>query len=279
MARRFDSLVYPGGRLKAFTLSYDDGVFQDRRLVALFNKYNLKATFNLNYGTLGKKEILGGKFDVSKIDKEEVVELYKGHEVAGHMLYHSLPTGIKSPLLTYEIIEDKKELERLTGTILRMFAYPFGIFNNDTKEALRLAGYKGARTIKSTHEFRLPEDTLEWNPTCHHDDKEVFELLDKFVNGMLPGASLFYLWGHAYEFDGNNNWEHIEKICQYIDEHREGIWFCTNGELLDYLNAYSNLVYSVDGSMIFNPSSIDVEIMLDFGKNVVISAGKTVTVE
>ena len=35
MGRRFDTLQFPGGKTKAFTLSYDDGVIQDRRLAEL----------------------------------------------------------------------------------------------------------------------------------------------------------------------------------------------------------------------------------------------------
>jgi hypothetical protein len=42
--------LFPKGNKKALTLSYDDGVTQDRRLVQIFNKYNLKGTFNLNSG-------------------------------------------------------------------------------------------------------------------------------------------------------------------------------------------------------------------------------------
>ena len=45
---------YPGGKSKALTLSYDDGQIFDRRLVEIFNKYNMKGTFHLNSGTLGK---------------------------------------------------------------------------------------------------------------------------------------------------------------------------------------------------------------------------------
>ena len=41
------------GKKKAVTFSYDDGVTQDIRLIALFNKYGLKATFNLNSELLG----------------------------------------------------------------------------------------------------------------------------------------------------------------------------------------------------------------------------------
>ena len=35
MGKRFDALLFPGRKHKAFTLSYDDGVVQDRRLIEL----------------------------------------------------------------------------------------------------------------------------------------------------------------------------------------------------------------------------------------------------
>ena len=40
------------GKLKAVTFSYDDGVMMDKRLVEIFNRYGMKATFNLNSGLL-----------------------------------------------------------------------------------------------------------------------------------------------------------------------------------------------------------------------------------
>ena len=41
------------GKRKFLTLSYDDGVTQDKRLVKIFNRYGLKATFNINSELLG----------------------------------------------------------------------------------------------------------------------------------------------------------------------------------------------------------------------------------
>ena len=41
------------GKKKAVTFSYDDGVTQDIRLIEIFNRYGLRATFNLNSGLLG----------------------------------------------------------------------------------------------------------------------------------------------------------------------------------------------------------------------------------
>ena len=43
------------GKMKAVTFSYDDGVMQDVRLIEILDKYNLKATFNLNAGNFGTK--------------------------------------------------------------------------------------------------------------------------------------------------------------------------------------------------------------------------------
>ena len=39
---------YPGGKTKAFNITYDDGVLQDVPFVAMLNRYGLKGTFNLN---------------------------------------------------------------------------------------------------------------------------------------------------------------------------------------------------------------------------------------
>ena len=41
------------GKKKAITFSFDDGVWQDRRLIEIFNKYGLKGTFNLNSEAFG----------------------------------------------------------------------------------------------------------------------------------------------------------------------------------------------------------------------------------
>ena len=38
---------------KYFTLSFDDGLEQDKKVLALMKKYGLKGTFNLNSGMFG----------------------------------------------------------------------------------------------------------------------------------------------------------------------------------------------------------------------------------
>lgn len=42
MGHRIQFDRYPGGVMKALTLSYDDGVVHDRRLVEICNRYGLR---------------------------------------------------------------------------------------------------------------------------------------------------------------------------------------------------------------------------------------------
>ena len=40
--------LFPEGRKRALTMSYDDGADSDERLVEIFNRYGIKGTFHLN---------------------------------------------------------------------------------------------------------------------------------------------------------------------------------------------------------------------------------------
>lgn len=281
MGKRNDFMLYPGGRSRALTLSYDDGVVQDRRLAALCGKYGVKCTFNLNAGILGfqgEAEIEGHRTDISKIPPEEVRELYREQEIGGHSLFHSFLQNVGTPLSMYEIIEDRRQLEELSGRLVRFFAYPFGTYHEKVKELLRLAGYVGARTVRSTRSFDIPGDFMEWDPTCHHDDPQLMELAKRFCEGRMFGSGLFYLWGHAYEFDARDNWNVIEEFLEYVSGFSDKIWFAGNGEIADYITAFRQLIYSADGSLLYNPTA--TELWMDVAGEVYrIPAGGSVKIK
>lgn len=286
MGRRFDTLAFPGGCLRCFTLSYDDGVIQDRHLAELFRHYGLKCSFNLNSALLGASDTWpnynGKPLDVSKIQPEELQSVYATHEICGHGLYHSSLESIGAPLAMYEIVEDKRRLEALAGKPLKVFAYPYGRFDSRVVEQLRLAGYQGARTVNATHDFQIPENFLTWDPTCHHADPMLMELAKRFVDDGEDNAAkttprLFYVWGHAYELDGDGNWAVMDELAMFLYQHREKIWFATNGEIIDYVTAYRRLETSTDGSFLRNPSALDVTIRTN-GSFVTIPAGQTVAI-
>ena len=90
---------------------------------------------------------------------------------------------------------------------------------------------------------------------------------------MIP--QLFYVWGHSFEFDRNHNWETMENLLEYLSGYADNIWMATNGEIVDYIMAYKSLVYSADGSRVYNPSLQTVWMETE-GKIYEIASGQTV---
>lgn len=269
---------FPDGKAKALTLSYDDGVDQDIRLIKILDKYGLKGTFNISAGRFAKEgmvypdEQLGGRL----MSRSQALALYKDspHEVAIHGYTHPNLEQLATNHAMYEIIEDRKELEELFDVLVRGCAYPFGHYDDNVVKMLEFAQIKYARTTISTGDFSIPKDWMRLAPTCHHRNSRLMELAEKFVNENPNGARLFYVWGHSYEFDTDNNWDVIERFAEYTGG-REDIWYATNIEVYDYVQAYNNLQISVNGKKAYNPSVIDV--WLDYNrKTYCIKAGETV---
>lgn len=269
-------MLFKDGKPKALTFSYDDGPKEDRELVALFNKYNLKGTFNLNSQFLYDR---ASNPDDKAVDYTELPDLYKGHEVAVHGLTHPFLERLPVDAMMYEVLKDRENLERLSGTIVRGMAYPFGTYNDNVVRVLKDAGIKYSRTVEAHHGFGIRRDWLRMPSTCHHADEKLFELADKFINESAftrwgTEGWLFYVWGHSYEFRTQEDWDRIEKFCQMV-ANKDDVWYATNIEIYNYVNAYDNLEYSLDMTRVHNPSAID--IWLRHEENTVhIPAGATI---
>jgi len=252
---------FPQFKELAFTLSYDDGVPADKRLAEIFNKNGLKCTFNLN----GKTADSIGRYPI-----EEVKQTYlpAGHEVAVHGACHYSLGEIPDGMLIENIMTSRKALEELFGVVVTGLAYANGSFDDRVVNLLKTCGITYARTIRSTHSFELPSDWLRLDPTCHHKDPKLIELAETFLKGgnkrhfFYHRPQLFYLWRHSYGFDNDDNWQLIDDFCKFIGG-REYIWYATNGEIYEYVQAYNSLVYSADGSLVYNPTLLDIWFDVD----------------
>ena len=245
---------FPGGKVKALTLSYDDNVKEDVRLVQIMKKYGLKGTFNINSIWLMPHENVQSR---RRMDLEQTLALHasSGMEVACHGLNHVSLDQLSAQECLREVYDDRVNLEKIFGRIVRGMAYPNGTFSDSAVDVLKLCGIAYCRTIVSTERFNIPSDWLRLPATCHHDNPRLMELAQRFVeNRQNRQPLLFYLWGHSYEFDDNDNWHVIEKFSQYMGG-REDIWYATNIEIFDYVNAYRQLVFSADGKTVYNPTN------------------------
>ncbi len=223
-------LKFPGGRTRALTFSYDDGVTQDMRLVQLFNLYGLKGTFNINTGIPTTHHWTYKEAHVHYIEHEVMPQLYKGHEVAVHTLNHPRLYDLTDEQLKYELEQDKLNIEKLMGTTAVGMAYPFGDCDERIMKAVSDQGLLYGRKVQVTNSFALPEDPLAWESTCHHNAPNLMELTDRFLSEG-DDLRLFYIWGHSYEFDADHAWQNMEAFCKKIGR-RDDVWYCTNGEFI-----------------------------------------------
>lgn len=271
---------FPGGRAKALTLSYDDGVEQDIQLVAIMNEHGLKGTFNLNSGLYAEEGTVYPKGRIHRrMTEKQVTETFinSGHEIAVHSLTHPFLEQLPMNIITGEILKDRENLEKQFGTIIRGMAYPFGTYNDEVITALRACGIVYSRTVISTNDFRIPNDWMRLTATCHHNSPELKSLAKKFVEDKVTRTPyLFYLWGHSYEFEENRNWNVIEEFAKFVGN-RDDIWYATNIEIYDYIDAYSRLIFSVDGRRVKNPSSMTVYFEYD-GNIIEVKAGETIEI-
>ncbi len=284
---RYVFMRFPEGKGKCVTLSYDDARKSDIRFSDLLEKYALKCTFN----------VTGEKFRSPKdnLTSDEIREyiINRGHEVAIHNYNHRASGYLRPIEGIREALDNRTELEQEFDMIIRGMAYPdsgIHFFSNPDYTYEKVKNYLTeldvaySRNTATDNGFELPNDWHNWKPTAHHDRENVFELIDQFLKIDLSEnvyiasrrSRLFYLWGHSFEFDSKNNWDHGEEVIKKLSGH-DDIWYATNIEIYDYVQAYNSLIYSADGTRIYNPTL--KTIWLDIDKKVYeIKSGETLKI-
>ena len=255
---------FPGGKTKALTMSYDDGVQQDERLVGIFNKYGIKGTFNLNYGLMDRPERIG---------RDKVQAIYQGHEISTHTLTHPSIARCPLPMAAQEILQDRMGLESLAGYAVRGHAYPNGSYSKEIEALFSQLGIAYGRVVEAVADYELPDNPMEWHPTCHHNDKELMEKAGWFAGlTRRQHLRLLYVWGHSYEFDDHDNWDVIETFCEYMGG-RDDIWYASNIEIIDYMQVMKNLIFTADGQRVYNPSVQSAFLLVDDARIIEASGG------
>lgn len=258
-------ICFPGGRHKALTMSYDDGREEDRRLVELFNKHGIRCTFNLNGGITN---------DPHRIPAAEYPELYKGHEIACHTYLH--PTISRCPIeqVTQQILQDRMTLENLIGMPVRGLAYPNGSYSPRIMELLPMLGIRYARVVPTTGNFEMPENWYAWSGTCHHNQNLIQRGKEFLARNKTQYLDLMYVWGHSFEFTSPHDWQIMEDFCLMMDGH-DDIWYATNIEIVDYMEAADRLQFTASGDKVYNPSACTVWLEVD-GQKAEILGGKLI---
>ena len=173
----------------------------------------------------------------NKIKEEDIKKIYEGHEVAAHTICHPCLTYLNDWAVIKEVEEDRLYLSDLVGYEVIGMAYPGGngpLYDSRVSNLIKeKTGIKYARTTTSTHNFDLQDNLFEFKPSVYHHKNwdKMFELAEKFVNLKPEKPQIFYIWGHAYEFDIHNTWDRFEQFCAMISG-RDDIFYGTNAQVL-----------------------------------------------
>jgi peptidoglycan/xylan/chitin deacetylase (PgdA/CDA1 family) len=147
-------------------ITFDDG-FKSWvvRALPILKELDLHATFFISSGLIDLPEREKTNFLQSRLllsstactdtsaglnsqDIKKIVD--EGFTVGGHTLNHCNLANLSDyGQLRYEVTEDKRRLEQLTGRKIEYFSYPFGAFHNpkiNICKVLEQSGYKGALT-------------------------------------------------------------------------------------------------------------------------------------
>ena len=238
---------------KYFTLSFDDGLEQDKRVLDLMKKYGLKGTFNLNSGMFGLQgEVKGiGTFSFqdceagvrhhwpfsyishNRIPEDEIRDVYAEMEIATHGYRHEPLGKVKEDLMYNSINLDKENLERLTGKKILGHAYASGSTSPAVERHLKAKGYLYARAVFPSGSFEFPENPLNFRPSSSVIMGNTMKLVKDFLAAKAEDRDLLlYLWGHSYEMDygkGAASWDGLERLFATVAGH-EDIIYCTNSE-------------------------------------------------
>lgn len=233
---------YPQGKTKAFNITYDDGVLQDVRFVALLNKYGLKGTFNLNSQLMEQEFewVHPNGMTVKRLSMDAARYLYDGHEIAAHTMTHPFLNDKTDEQLRWEIGEDKRRLEAWFGREVVGFGVPFHFYDEKVAQCVKNCGFEYGRMSEETRHYNPWQDPYFWCCGIFHLAPE----LDEFVDGFFrtdEEMALCQIVGHSYDLDAENLWEKMEWILARVAEDDQ-VCSMTHLELVRYLRAMEQAV-------------------------------------
>jgi endoglucanase len=139
----------PPGPETVVTIQFDDGVADQIDTLPILNAHGMHATYFVNTGFVG---------DPAHMTWEQLDQLAAaGNEIAGHTLTHVNLKPLKTADARLEVCQDRNNLIAHSFQPTS-FAYPFGTFDDGTKQVVRDCGYNSGRGVAGGTETIPPLD-------------------------------------------------------------------------------------------------------------------------
>ncbi|MGH7489041.1 MAG: polysaccharide deacetylase family protein [bacterium] len=246
-------------KLKIVTTSWDDGDIRDLRIADLLRSRGMRGTFYVPI------EPFNGSPSLSHDDLRSLAA--EGFEIGGHSIGHEIMSQISAQKVDHVVTTCKAILEDTLGERVRMFCYPRGRYSGQVVEALKKAGYDGARTVRllatetKYGPYDLPTSTQVYPHTRTeyvrniararnlgrlYDymtrlsfDDDWIAIGKKLFDRVLEEGGIWHLWGHSWEIDQLGLWDQMPEMLDYVCG-REDVLYLNNGDLVQYLASHAN---------------------------------------
>lgn len=152
---------------KSILITFDDGsstVFSEA--LPLLNRHCFSGVVFMVSSHMGKPAVWDGETDDSSHRQLTAAELRalsgEGWAIGSHTETHARLTTLDSEKRAKELINSKKMLEAAVGRELDWFAYPYGDFDPDAREAVSRAGYRIAFATENGdgHPLSIPRRVI-----------------------------------------------------------------------------------------------------------------------
>ena len=214
--------------MKYFVFAVDDGTTYDQKVIDIFNRYNIRATFNINSGL---QDFVWYKEDlpVRRLDLYKYKDIYNNHEVASHSLTHPYLTSLSDEEVYYEVKIDKDNIERIFNRKVTSFSFPFDYFDERTINIIKGLGISHIILPEIDDSFRFPSDTFHIKVTSWNID-DALTKLDRFIKD--KDAEIFIYLSHSYDYEFDHSYDKLEKLCQLVTSQSD-IKTITIGEIAE----------------------------------------------
>ena len=133
------------------SLTFDDGDADNYLVRSSLVKNDIQATFYVVSGFTGTDGYMSA---------QQLKDLYAdGNEIGGHTLSHTKLTDVRGADLKREVCEDRMNLIA-HGFEVTSFAYPYGHFDTEARQAVIDCGYNNARSVTDGPDVAPPGDAF-----------------------------------------------------------------------------------------------------------------------
>lgn len=211
------------------SLTFDDGDADNYLVRPLLVENDLRATFYVVSGFTGQDGYMTG---------QQLKDLHAdGNEIGGHTLSHTKLTEVSGAELRREICQDRSNLSA-HGFNVTSFAYPYGHYDEEAKQAVKDCGYNNARGVTDGPDTIPPADefVLQAMPYIVSDTK--FAKMFRYVTDVEKDGGGWVIFVFHHVCDGCDQYavdlETFSKFAVWLGNQQKnnGLIIKTVGEVV-----------------------------------------------